>query len=197
VTVREPYVLDGEALAYARSFALVHSSVYSGTETELPKLGGAGPLVSFDLSSEAEYRTPAYLDRVCPYTDLVLLSCSDLDDAATHALLAEVVRHGARLVLATRGLAGAVVSDGQAVIQAPARPVRPPAEIVDTMGCGDAFLAGFAASLLREGWSRRDRPRAESLRRALEAGAGTAYQQCFVEAAFGWGRPSPRDSVVG
>nr|BFE81153.1 hypothetical protein GCM10020093_037540 [Planobispora longispora] len=58
VTVREPLTLDSGLLEYVSSFDLVHSSVYSRSEDELPKLAGLGTLVSFDLSSEEEFRAP-------------------------------------------------------------------------------------------------------------------------------------------
>lgn len=194
VTVREPLVLDASLTAYAASFSLVHSSVYSGTENELPKLAAAGPLVSFDLSDEEEFRSPAYLDRVCPYVDLALLSCAHLDETGTRAVLAEAVRRGAGMALATRGLRGAMAYDGRTTATVAAR-VADPRSMHDTMGCGDAFLAGFAVSLLRDGWSRRTRPSHSALERALEHGADSAHRQCFVEAAFGCGRPAPGASA--
>jgi fructoselysine 6-kinase len=190
VTVREPLTLDAGLLAYVSSFDLAHSSVYSRSESELPKLAALGTLVSFDLSSEEEFRTPAYLDRVCPYADLVLLSCSHLDEAATRDLLSDVVRRGARLALGTRGTDGAIACDGRVTLAAPARPVAAPEEIVDTMGCGDAFLAGFAVSLLKDGWSTGSPPRPDLIERALRSGADAAHEQCLVEGAFGHGRPT-------
>ncbi|UBU09083.1 PfkB family carbohydrate kinase [Nonomuraea gerenzanensis] len=185
VTVREPLELDEDLLGYVRGFDLVHSSVYSRSEPELPKLAGLGPLVSFDLSSEQEYRDPAYLDRVCPHADLVLLSCSHLDEGATADLLADAVRRGAGLALGTRGVAGAVAADGNVTVSAPAWLA---ADIVDTMGCGDAFLAGFAVSLLRDGWATGRPPASAAIERALHRGAEAAHAQCFVEGAFGHGR---------
>ncbi|MFI7637538.1 PfkB family carbohydrate kinase [Nonomuraea sp. NPDC049400] len=185
VTVREPLVLNDGLLGYVSGFDLVHSSVYSRSEPELPKLAALRTLVSFDLSSEEEYRRPAYLDRVCPYADLVLLSCSDLDEAATGDLLAEAVRRGARLAVGTRGVGGAVAHDGYALVSAPAQRAD---GIVDTMGCGDAFLAGFAVSLLRDGWTSTARPEPDQIARALRRGAESARDQCFVEGAFGHGR---------
>ncbi|MER5297800.1 PfkB family carbohydrate kinase [Streptomyces pharetrae] len=190
VTVREPLVLDSGLLAYVSSFDLVHSSVYSGSEGELPKLAGLDTLTTFDLSSEEEYRTPGYLDRICPYADLVLLSCSHLDETATRDLLAEAVRRGAGLALATRGAEGAVAHDGRTTVAAPARPLDDGARLVDTMGCGDAFLAGFVVSLLRAGWRRPTPPDRHQLERALHDGADAAHDQCFTEAAFGRGRPT-------
>lgn len=194
-TIGEPLVLDPELLAYAASFALVHSSVYSATEAQLPRLTGAGPLVSFDFSDEDEYRAPAYLDRVCPHVDLALLSCSHLDEAATHAMLADVVGRGAGMALATRGLDGAIAYDGRTTVTVPARPADPSA-MSDTMGCGDAFLAGFAVSLLRDGWSQQAPPAPHSLQRALDQGAQAAHLQCFVESAFGCGRPAGDPATV-
>ncbi|MEV4158965.1 PfkB family carbohydrate kinase [Nonomuraea dietziae] len=199
VTVSEPLVLEGDLLDYVSSFDLVHSSVYSRSESELPKLAGLGPLVSFDLSSEEEFRTPSYLDRVCPHADLVLLSCSHLDESATRALLAEAVRRGARMALATRGVDGAIAHDGRVTVAAPARAVEQE-QVVDTMGCGDAFLAGFAVSLLRGGWSAvatsAVSPGEEAIQRALHDGAAAAYEQCFVEGAFGRGRAAERPPVA-
>ncbi|WP_188189908.1 PfkB family carbohydrate kinase [Nonomuraea sp. SYSU D8015] len=188
VTVREPLVLDDDLLRYAGGFDLVHSSVYSRSEPELPKLAALGRLVGFDLSSEEEYRTPAYLDRVCPYADLVLLSCSHLSADATVELLAEAVGRGAGLALGTRGVHGAIATDGRVTVAGSARLVE--GAIVDTMGCGDAFLAGFAVSLLRDGWAADVRPDRGMIERALRGGAQSAFEQCFVEGAFGHGRAS-------
>ncbi|MGN9841040.1 PfkB family carbohydrate kinase [Nonomuraea sp. H19] len=193
VTVREPLVLDDDLLGYVSGFDLVHSSVYSRSEPELAKLAGLGPLVTFDLSSEAEYRDPAYLDLVCPYADLVLLSCSHLSESATADLLGEVVRRGAGLALGTRGVHGAIACDGRVTVAGAARLVE--GAIVDTMGCGDAFLAGFAVSLLRDGWMPAARPGSGMIEQALRGGAAAAYEQCFVEGAFGHGRQSPVTSM--
>ncbi|UOQ88006.1 PfkB family carbohydrate kinase [Agromyces endophyticus] len=189
--MRDPIDLDGGRDDYLAGFDLVHSSVYSGTESVLPRLRTRRPLVSFDLSSEPEFRTPEYLDRVAPHCDVVLFSCAGLDESASFALLDEAVRRGAGLALGTRGTDGALTTDGRVHRTAPARVVAPDAEIVDTMGCGDAFMAGFLVSLYASGWRRDRRPDAAALQSALDAGADAAHDQCFVEGAFGHGRPTP------
>lgn len=53
---------------------------------------------------------------------------------------------GARWVGVKRGSHGAYVSDGETALSIPAHPVR----VVDTIGAGDAFNAGFLAGLLEK-----------------------------------------------
>ncbi len=189
VTVRRPIDLADGREQYAAGFDVVHSSVYSRTESQLPSLRRHDVLVSFDLSSEAEFRAPSYVDRVAPFTDLLLISCSGLDDAEAYAVLDDAIRRGARLAVATRGTDNALATDGRVRCSAPAKLLDDGA-IVDTMGCGDAFLAGVLVTLHRSGWRRDVAPSPSDLRAALDAGAEAARDQCLVEGAFGGGRPS-------
>lgn len=190
VTVTSPIDLNDGRADYAAGFDLVHSSVYSKTESQLPRLHELGVLVSFDLSSEKEFREPSYLDLVAPYADVVLLSCAGLDDDGAFAVLDRAVHHGASLAVGTRGTDGALVTDGAVRVAAPAHLLTDEADLVDTMGCGDAFLAGFLVALHGAGWSRATPPTVEDLRRALSAGADAARDQCLVEGAFSRGRRS-------
>lgn len=187
VTVSDPLELDDDLLAYIAGFDLVHSSVYSRSEQELPKVRAAGPLVSYDFSSEDEFRTSGYLAEVCPSVDLALISCSDLPLHETQRLLANLVAHGAGMALGTCGGMGAVVYDGHNYISAPAAPLPATEGPIDTMGCGDAFLTAFAVTLVEGGWSRHTSPEAAAIEAALQSGAAFAAQQCLVEGAFGRG----------
>lgn len=187
VTVSDPLELDEDLLAYVAGFELVHSSVYSRSEQELPKVHASGPLVSYDFSSEEEFRTSVYFAKVCPSVDLALISCSGLRIHDTERLLADLVAHGAGMALGTRGALGAVVYDGREYITAPAVPL-PAADVpIDTMGCGDAFLTAFAVTLAESGWHRQAGPDTAAIRGALHAGATFAARQCLVEGAFGHG----------
>ncbi len=189
VTVSEPIDLADGRFDYASSFDVVHSSAYSATEAELPKLSTTGPLLSFDFSDEAEHRTGDYLRQVAPHVDLALVSCSDLDVASARDLLGDIVARGAGLALGTRGREGALLTDGQRWFATPAHLVECPSTIVDTMGCGDAFLAGFMVELLHLGWQKGSVLPDVYLNRGLYAGAAASREQCFVESAFGRGRP--------
>lgn len=193
VTVREPIVLDREDLDYLATFDLIHSSVYSATESELPKLDELGRLTVFDFSGEDEFRRPAYLRQVAPSVDLALLSCSELSPSRTRETLRRVVAHGARLALGTRGAEGAVLFDGADFHLQNATAVPADATFHDTMGCGDAFLAAFTVTLFEQGWRRGTPLRSEWAATALRAGADFAARQCSVEGAFGNGIAWPAE----
>ncbi|MGX1159266.1 sugar/nucleoside kinase (ribokinase family) [Arthrobacter sp. SLBN-100] len=189
VTISQPFVLGPEHQDYLAAAALVHSSVYSASEDQLPSVRAAGTLVSFDYSWEPERRTDLYLGRTAPYVDLALLSLGDAPLEAVEHELARVIGAGASLAVATRGAAGAVLYDGERFVTQGAAPTNA-RRFADTMGCGDAFVTGLAVSLLRSGWTRDSPPSLDSLRPALLFAAETAAEQCYVEAAFGHGRPA-------
>ncbi|WP_026547480.1 PfkB family carbohydrate kinase [Paenarthrobacter nicotinovorans] len=187
VTTSDPFVLENEHLRYLASADLVHSSVYSASESQLPAVRNAGTLVSFDYSSEPERRTDAYLAQTAPYVDLALLSCGNMTVAAVESDLKRVHAAGVSLAVGTRGQSGAVMYDGERFLTQAAAPTDP-LRFADTMGCGDAFLAGLVVSLLDSGWSRSNRPPVEECQKALARGARSAAAQCYVEGAFGYGR---------
>jgi sugar/nucleoside kinase (ribokinase family) len=188
VPVREPVELGDEELAYAATFDLIHSSVYSSAEPELPKLDRLDALVSYDLSSEDAYRTDEYLRSVAPHVDLALLSCSDLDRKQTEDALRLVIQHGAAMALGTRGADGSVLFDGRRFHHAQAVPLDPARTVADTMGCGDAFLAAFAVSAFGSGWRKGVLPDAAAIEAGLAGASAYAAEQCFVDGAFGHGR---------
>ena len=64
------------------------------------------------------------------------------DRSAAPAAARAALAGGARLAVATCGAAGAYASDGTAEWWQPAAP----AEVVDTTGAGDSFIAGFTAA---------------------------------------------------
>jgi len=188
VTISDPLQLDAEDVRYAAGFSLVHSSAYSASVAELPKLAPTRVLRSYDFSTEPEFRTTEYLDAVGPWVDLALVSCGDLTRTEVWAELRRIASHGPKLVLGTQGAAGAVLFDGDAYYYSDSAPV--PGPFVDTMGCGDAYLAAFVVELLRSGWRRNERPSGVALHRSMRRAAQFAARQCTVEGAFGHGRDS-------
>lgn len=201
VTTAEPIELGATQLEYIASAQLLHSSAYSRSESELPKLAALPTLVSFDLSSGDKHRDPDYLAAVCPHVDLALVSCADLSEQEVHSLLAAVASHGAGLVLGTMGTAGSMLFDGSQYYRGYSVPV-PRHEVKDTMGCGDAYLTAFALELLGTGWTKTNPPSSDAIALAFKAGAEYAAQQCVTEGSFGHGIPfqgnesAPRETTA-
>jgi fructoselysine 6-kinase len=192
VTTSDPVRLQD--LDYIDTFDHVHSSVYSAVESELPILGRSKALVSFDFSTEADFRADEYLARVCPSVDLALVSCGGMEQQQVWSELRRFSGYGAGLVLGTLGEEGAILFDGEKFFHSNAVPVA--GTFVDTMGCGDAYLTAFVVSMLTSGWQRSTRPAGSVIHGAMKGAARFAAQQCTVEGAFGLGRQvAPQPAV--
>jgi fructoselysine 6-kinase len=168
--VRGRYAFDAADLAYIAGFDAVHSSIFSEIDEALPRIRASARLLSYDFS---ERWTDAAFDRVLPHLDIAFLSAPRRGDKAVAALLRGCAARGVRLAVATRGEAGAMaLADGvllrQGIVQAP---------VLDTLGAGDGFIAGFLAARLR----------GAAVPAALAAGAGQAARVCGWRGAFGHG----------
>ena len=84
--------------------------------------------------------------------DVVKISDEDLDWLDPRSLMIQeklqaILKHGPSLVVATRGSAGALAMTSSGIeVETPAAA----AEVVDTVGAGDTFNAGFIAGLARQ-----------------------------------------------
>ncbi|MGF7029631.1 fructoselysine 6-kinase [Paenibacillus mucilaginosus] len=162
--------LTPQDLGYIDGFDVVHASVNSEIEHELPRL--AGRVISYDFSTPVKY-TQEDLERICPYLTYAFFSGSGLSGEETDRLIDKVHRLGTAVVGVTRGGEPALFSErGTRFEQRPAA-----AHVVDTMGAGDSFIGAF----LTEYHPGRDMRRA--LGRAAEAAAAT----CGLYGAFGYG----------
>lgn len=164
--------LEDEDFRYIHAFDVVHTSVFSHLEDQLPLLKKASKYLSFDLSQR---RDLDYLKRVLPHTDIVFISLSEIPLSEQENLLRMMQAMGPKLVVATRGKQGSWVFDGnkffhQAII---------PVEVVDTLGAGDAFAACFLMDI-RDGIE---------IPQAMEHSAHFAAQNCAHYGAFGYGKP--------
>lgn len=129
------------------AFLCAHDAVVTGlwghTAGELHRFREAGVPVAFDF---ADRRSGPAVDLALPWVDYAFFSC-DGGTEEVRSRLRSVWERGPRLAIATRGSQGSLAFDGERFYPQGIVPCR----VVDTMGAGDSFIAGFLFGLLR-GW---------------------------------------------
>jgi fructokinase len=93
------------------------------------------------------YETRALVAARIAQADIVKVSAEDLAELGDASLLAEWRALGPRLIVVTRGSAGALALFAGGEIEAPA----PSVTVRDTIGAGDTFMAALLAEMLRDG----------------------------------------------
>jgi fructoselysine 6-kinase len=162
---------DAGDLAMIAAADAVHTGRSSHVEAHLPAFS-ARTRLSFDF---ADQTGAAYIDRIAPMCFLASLSGGDMGDAEVAAVQARARRAGAGWCLVTRGRKGATLSGpGTVVAVAPAK-----AEVVDTLGAGDSFIARVLVGLLR----------GELPQELMQAAAKMAAETCAQRGGFG--HPAP------
>ena len=164
-------------LDYINGFDVIHTSVNSSIEHELPSLSHKS--VSFDFSTKQKWTFP-YLQAVCPHLTYAFFSGADMNDDEISRLVEETLVYGVKVVGITKGSEPAMFFEhGQMYRQPPL-----PAHVVDTMGAGDSFIGSFLASY------HEHRDMVEALRKA----AYSASVTCGFYGSFGYGTQAA-DSV--
>lgn len=129
------------------------------------------------IQDEARYRSR--LDAMIAQTDIIKVSDEDLDwllpEPLSHDSKVQALHHkGPTLIIVTRGSDGATgYMRGNIPVTASAKKV----EVVDTVGAGDTFNAGFLAKLSQLGLLQKDALKTlspEALEDALAYGAQVA-----------------------
>ncbi len=114
--------------------------------------------------------------RLAAAADIVKLS--DEDAAALgspdDSVVGEILGHGAALVAMTRGSDGSLLGSGSIRVDVPAEEVV----VADTIGAGDAWMAGLLAGIVTEGWSTRTSFDADDLEWLGELAGATAAITC-------------------
>ncbi len=169
--VRGRYDLAAADFAYIAGFDAVHTSIFSELDAALPRIRASARLLSYDFS---ERWSEAVFARVLPHIDIAFLSAPNRDDRAVEAVLRQCAAAGV-MAVATRGADGSLaLVDGTLVRQGVV-----PARVVDTLGAGDGFIAGFLAARLR----------GQDVTAALAQGAEFAARVCGWQGGFGHGAP--------
>jgi fructoselysine 6-kinase len=158
-----------EDLLFIATHDLMHTSVYSRIEKELPVLSERVP-ISFDFSSR---RDEEYIRTVCPYLQYAFFSGSDLSKSECIDFMHYIGNLGTPFVGMTRGGDGALfLANGKVFEQSIHE-----ANVIDTLGAGDSFIAMFLTQFHQY----------HNIREAMRLAAETAAKVCEYYGAFGYG----------
>lgn len=167
--VRAEFDLNRGDYDFIGDFDIAHTSVNSDIDALVPRLAETGAFLSYDISGK---HTDLLRDQLAPYLGAVFVS---LDGDLEHCIgiLEGWRRAGAGVAVGTRGSKGSVAIADDGILEQPTVPI----DVVDTLGAGDGFIAGFLVTYHQTG----------SVRAALEAGARNAAATCVAMGAFGYG----------
>ncbi len=140
--VMAQFALTAEDIDFLCGYDLVVSGLWGRAEKELSQVAQRGVPVAFDCAERPE--DPA-AQIALPHTTVAFFSDDSSDDEALKTRIAQIAALGPKVVVATRGSKGSLAWDGSAYH---AHGIVP-CQVVDTMGAGDSFIAGFLMEYLR------------------------------------------------
>ncbi len=134
--VMAAFQLDGEDIDFLAGYDMVVSGLWGMCEKELPLLQEKGATIAFDFATKPE---DPVVPIAIPYVDYAFFSMDDQEEAEIKNFMLEMHQKGPKVVVVTRGKKGSIAYDGKEFYTYGIVP----AEVVDTMGAGDSFIAGF------------------------------------------------------
>ena len=142
--IMEQFSLREEDLAFIGGHDLAVSALWGKCEHDLKRIRALGIPTAFDCADEP-FNPSA--QTALPDTDVAFFS----DDTANERKLRKTVRQiaamGPKIVVVMRGAKGSMAFDGRRYHHQEAIDC----EVVDTLGAGDSFIAGFLHTWLRGG----------------------------------------------
>lgn len=181
-----PFAFTQEDLDYIRNFQMIYTNLNSYIEDDLCLLSSTGVPIAFDFSVRW---TDEYLEQVCPYIQIALLSCAHLSKDKRESEMRKVAALGVPIVLGTIGERGSYALYNNTFFYTDAVHAD---NVVDTMGAGDSYFAAFLCHLLKKSATGvpldgTPEENAVVLKEAMSIGASFAAKVCAMEGAFGYG----------
>lgn len=159
--VMKDIVFDDEDIRFAATHDLVHSALWGMAENTLPKIKAAGNArISFDYADRLDH---PLVEKTLPYVDYGFYSWHRDRDSFIENFLKDKTDRGMKIAVATLGEKGSLAYNGKQFIQCGIVTVQ---NVINTVGAGDSYIAGFLAGIMRE----------LPLLQCMELGAATASE---------------------
>lgn len=112
-------------------------------------------IISFDpnirLKMWTKEEAKSYIEKVLPYVDIILVGDEEIEILLGDTNIENAIKtfhgYGIGKVVVKKGAKGAIGSDGNSIYEVDA--IKPKA-LVDTVGAGDGFAAGFLTALCKD-----------------------------------------------
>lgn len=137
--VLSDFTLNQERLNYVKQFDLVYSEKWSGIGRYIKDIKNSSNIMIHDFSKRLN--DPAN-EEILPYLDYAFFSYEKLDETIKDFLKTTQEKTG-RTVIAMLGEDGSLACDGKKYYREPADKVK----VVNTVGAGDSYVAGFTKGL--------------------------------------------------
>jgi fructoselysine 6-kinase len=165
--VLEKYTLSGEDIVFICGHDMVVCDLWGKVEGDFPRLRSSGIKTVFDCHVRP-YDNAS--QRAMPHTDYLFFSSDDPDMPVIREQMREFHAKGPRLVIAMLGELGSVCFDGDAYYFCGIVPCK----VVDSMGAGDSYIAGFLFALQQ----------GKSIEECMRSGAANASVTLGYEGAW-------------
>lgn len=142
--VMADYRITDEEFQFVAEHELLHTDLFGNVLSHLPSWKAAGVKILMDFSvftKDPEY----HCMDIFPYVDYVFFSADGIERDELQGWMEEIHSYGPTLVTATLGEEGSLSYDGRKFYSCGIVPVK----VVNTVGAGDSYIAGFTYGLLR------------------------------------------------
>ena len=140
--VLENIVFDEEDVRFACEHDLVHTALWGKAEKVLPQIAEKGIPIAFDYADRLDH---PLVEETLPYVSYGFYSYHKGKDEFIKEFLKDKVDRGMKIAVATFGEQGSLAYDERGFHVGPIFLAR---KVVNTVGAGDSFIAGFLYGIL-------------------------------------------------
>lgn len=130
------FQLNQEDMDFLCGYDMVVSGLWGMCERNLPALKEKGATIAFDFATKLD---DPVVEIAIPFVDYAFFAIDDKTEAEIKEFMKQMHERGPKVVVVTRGEKGSLAYDGETFYAYGIVPCK----VVDTMGAGDSFIAGF------------------------------------------------------
>jgi len=149
--------LSDADISYIGKHDMMVTGLWGNVHGDLARIKETGIPIAFDAATRPEDEAAKI---ALPSVDYFFFASDDGDTPALRERMMELQSQGPQIVVCTLGAQGSVAYDGKTFTSYGIVPCK----VVDTMGAGDSYIAGFLKSILEN----------KPIRSCMEAGAQNA-----------------------